>query len=154
MLYDVEEDYELFVAPQIGEYSSKKGGASRHLMVNGSSERIAIKIKCSNNNAYRVSPVYTIIEPGFSQRLQVVRDPGEPQVDKLILLYKKTECKNAHEAFYESGEPRNENKRTMIALVTHDRPELLPKPPQPKPTNKPANLTNIYTQRIHRYKPK
>lgn len=86
MLYDVEEDYELFVAPQFGEYSSKKGGASRHLMVNGSSERcdflfmgyvmynvfrIAIKIKCSNNNAYRVSPVYTIIEPGFSQRLQV-----------------------------------------------------------------------------------
>ncbi|KAI6213269.1 Major sperm protein [Aphelenchoides besseyi] len=81
--------------PHVAQYSSRSGGASRHLMANETNNRLAIKIKCSNNDVYRVSSVYTILEPGYSQRLQVVRDPGKPGTDKLILLYKPTNCKNA-----------------------------------------------------------
>uniref|UniRef100_A0A1I7ZFB4 Uncharacterized protein n=1 Tax=Steinernema glaseri TaxID=37863 RepID=A0A1I7ZFB4_9BILA len=39
MLYDVEEDHELYLAPKMAEYSAAKGGASRHLLVNGSTDR-------------------------------------------------------------------------------------------------------------------
>jgi uncharacterized protein (DUF2126 family) len=74
MQYDVEEDFDLAVAPKHAHYSADTGGASRHLMVNGSAERIAIKVKCSNNHRYRISPVYTVLEPGCAQRLQVINE--------------------------------------------------------------------------------
>uniref|UniRef100_A0AC34QTT3 Major sperm protein n=1 Tax=Panagrolaimus sp. JU765 TaxID=591449 RepID=A0AC34QTT3_9BILA len=115
MLY-AEDDYDLYLAPRVAEYSPSKGGTSRHLMVNGTPDRMAIKIKCSNNEIFRVSPVYTCLDPGCSQRLQVIRDPGEPKVDKLIVLYKKTTCKNAHEAFFQLDDD-TEVKKAMIALV-------------------------------------
>ncbi|KAK6062277.1 hypothetical protein COOONC_00044 [Cooperia oncophora] len=70
MLYDAE-DHSLFLTPRVCYFSAAKGGASRHMMVNGSSQRMAIKIKCSNNEIFRVSPVYCLLEPGGSQRLQV-----------------------------------------------------------------------------------
>ncbi|KIH53619.1 hypothetical protein ANCDUO_16248 [Ancylostoma duodenale] len=70
MLYD-SEDHSLFLTPRVCYFSAAKGGASRHMMVNGSSQRMAIKIKCSNNEIFRVSPVYCMLEPGGSQRLQI-----------------------------------------------------------------------------------
>jgi hypothetical protein len=66
-----DEEFSLFVAPHVANYSSSKGGASRHLMANETDKRLAVKIKCSNNQLFRVSPVYTILEPGAAQRLQV-----------------------------------------------------------------------------------
>ncbi|KAI1713411.1 MSP (Major sperm protein) domain-containing protein [Ditylenchus destructor] len=86
---------------------------------------IAIKIKCSNNALYRVFPVYTCLAPGNAKRLQVVRDPGEARADKLILLYRKTKCKNARDAFQsdsgighdEEESPQTEIKKRLIALV-------------------------------------
>ncbi|KAE9556348.1 hypothetical protein FO519_000388 [Halicephalobus sp. NKZ332] len=114
MLY-AEDDYDLYLAPRVAEYSPLKGGTSRHLMVNGTPDRMAIKVKCSNNEIFRVSPVYTCLEPGCSQRLQVIRDPGDPKVDKLIVLYKKTDCKSAHDAFYQAD--NTEVKKALIALV-------------------------------------
>uniref|UniRef100_A0A7E4UYI2 Major sperm protein n=1 Tax=Panagrellus redivivus TaxID=6233 RepID=A0A7E4UYI2_PANRE len=114
-----DDDYDLYLAPRVAQYSPLKGGTSRHLMVNGTQDRMAIKVKCSNNEMYRVSPVYTCLEPGCSQRLQVIRDPGEPKLDKLIVLYKKTTLKNAMEAFYHNNEedPPTEVKKALIALV-------------------------------------
>lgn len=51
-----------------------------------------------------------------------MRDPGKPAVDKLILLYKPTNCKNAYDAFNkEDGEPV---KKTMIALIAKQPPVL------------------------------
>ncbi|KAK0397377.1 hypothetical protein QR680_002104 [Steinernema hermaphroditum] len=123
MLYDVEEDHELYLAPKLAEYSASKGGASRHLLVNGSTERIAVKFKCSNNDLYRVSPVYSCLEPGSSQRVHIVRDPGPAKVDKMVLLYKKTNFKHGRDAFYNFED--FEVKRTLIALVAHDLPQRL-----------------------------
>lgn len=38
MLY-AEDDYDLYLAPRVAEYSPLKGGTSRHLMVNGTPDR-------------------------------------------------------------------------------------------------------------------
>ncbi|VDL74502.1 unnamed protein product [Nippostrongylus brasiliensis] len=100
MMYD-SEDHSLFLTPRVCYFSAAKGGASRHMMVNGSSQRMAIKIKCSNNEIFRVSPVYCLLEPGGSQRLQIVRDPGEAKTDKIVLLYRYTTHSNPREAFHE-----------------------------------------------------
>uniref|UniRef100_A0A914GUJ7 Major sperm protein n=1 Tax=Globodera rostochiensis TaxID=31243 RepID=A0A914GUJ7_GLORO len=112
MLYNVEEDFDLGVAPKRAYFSSVTGGASRHLMVNGSSERMAIKVKCSNNRFFRISPVFTILEPGCAQRLQIVRDAGCPGMDKLVLLYTRTTGRNAREVFEQSRRPRRETSGT------------------------------------------
>lgn len=49
---------------------------------------------------------------------KVIRDPGKPKVDKLIILYKKTTCKSAIEAFVSTNEENNEIKKALIALVS------------------------------------
>jgi len=67
---DREEDFDFCVEPKRAEFHADKGGASRHLMVNGTDHRIAIKIKCSNNLLYRIFPVYTCLDPGKAKRLQ------------------------------------------------------------------------------------
>ncbi|CAD5224570.1 unnamed protein product [Bursaphelenchus okinawaensis] len=143
-----EEEHGLFVAPHIADFSSLKGGASRHLLANGTQRRLAIKIKCSNNALYRVSPVYYVLEPGESQRILVVRDPGKPAVDKMIILYKATNCKNAYSAFHsEDGE---EVKKSLIVLIAKEPPKLAtldefsidPSPVQvEEPLAKPGNET-------------
>uniref|UniRef100_A0A183BKK1 Major sperm protein n=1 Tax=Globodera pallida TaxID=36090 RepID=A0A183BKK1_GLOPA len=119
MLYNVEEDFDLGVSPKRAYFSSVTGGASRHLMVNGSSERMAIKVKCSNNRFFRISPVFTILDPGCAQRLQIVRDPGCPGMDKLVLMYTRTTGRNAREVFEQCDKSRL--GRLLIALVARDR---------------------------------
>jgi len=47
--------------------------------------------------------------------LKVVRDPGSPGTDKLILLYTRTENKNAREVFAECD--KSKLRRLLIALV-------------------------------------
>ncbi|KAI6190202.1 Major sperm protein [Aphelenchoides bicaudatus] len=117
-----EEDFSLYVAPHVAKFSSLKGGASRHLMANETDKKLAIKIKCSNNQLYRVSPVFCILEPGSAQRLQVVRDPGKPGTDKMIILYKPTNAKNAYDAFHaEDNEPI---QKSLIVLVANEPPRL------------------------------
>ena len=73
--------------------------------------------------------------------LKVVRDPGKPGVDKLILIYKPTHCKNAYDAFRgrndadgatadDGDEEKNgggaamQTQRSMIALIAREPPQL------------------------------
>ncbi|CAD6193090.1 unnamed protein product [Caenorhabditis auriculariae] len=112
MSYDFE-DHDLFITPRISFFSSAQGGASRHMMVNGSSHRMAVKIKCSDNDLFRVSPVFCLLEPGNAQRLQIVRDPGPAKIDKIVLQYKTTMASNARDAFREGSGI----SRKLIALV-------------------------------------
>ncbi|CAD5231864.1 unnamed protein product [Bursaphelenchus xylophilus] len=126
-----EEEHGLFVAPHVADFSSLKGGASRHLMANGTEKRLAIKIKCSNNALYRVSPVYYVLEPGESQRILVVRDPGKPAVDKMIILYKATNCKNAYSAFHgDDGEEMS--SLSMHVPVILKNPQINPEMIRPR----------------------
>ncbi|KAL3122706.1 hypothetical protein niasHT_010268 [Heterodera trifolii] len=120
-MYDSEDDFGVGVAPKSAFFSSANGGASRHLVVNGSSERMAVKVKCSNNRLFRISPVFTILDPGCAQRLQIVRDPGSPGTDKVILLYTRTTGRNARDAFEQSD--KSQHGRLLIALIAHEGEE-------------------------------
>uniref|UniRef100_A0AC35U1F2 Major sperm protein n=1 Tax=Rhabditophanes sp. KR3021 TaxID=114890 RepID=A0AC35U1F2_9BILA len=65
------------------------GGLKKVDLSNPSLDRIGVKIKCSDNILYRVSPVYTIIEPGQKMSVSIVRDAGTGKVDKLVLILSK-----------------------------------------------------------------
>ncbi|CAJ0609274.1 unnamed protein product [Cylicocyclus nassatus] len=119
MMYDAE-DHSLFLTPRVCYFSAAKGGASRHMMVNGSSQRMAIKIKCSNNGIFRVSPVYCMLEPGASQRLQIVRDPGEAKTDKIVVLFRYTTFTNPRDAFTDVPDGDDGTHKKIIALVARD----------------------------------
>ena len=60
----------LEVYPRRAEFMTF-GGAARHVLVNSGYTRIAVKIKCSDNGLYKVSPVYSFIDPGCSRDLEV-----------------------------------------------------------------------------------
>ncbi|GMT35680.1 hypothetical protein PFISCL1PPCAC_28769, partial [Pristionchus fissidentatus] len=132
MLYD-DDDHDLFLTPPVSCYSATKGGASRHMIVNGRSHRIAVKIKCSNNDVYRVSPVYCNLEPGQSVRLQVVRDAGQPGTDKLVVIYRPSRYSNPRDAFKRrEGRDDSDIKKKLIGLIAReDRYEEGAAPPLP-----------------------
>ncbi|GMT06624.1 hypothetical protein PENTCL1PPCAC_28798, partial [Pristionchus entomophagus] len=93
-----------------------------------------VKIKCSNNDVYRVSPVYCNLEPGQSVRLQVVRDAGSPGTDKLVVIYRPSRYSNPRDAFKRrEGRDDSDIKKKLIGLLAKDdRPEDgAPAPPLP-----------------------
>ncbi|EFO89786.1 hypothetical protein CRE_07455 [Caenorhabditis remanei] len=137
MLYDLD-DHNLFITPKIAYFPTAMGGASRHMMVNGSSHRIAVKIKCSDNELFRVSPVYTLLEPGNAQRLQIVRDPGPPKTDKIVVIYKTTCASSARDAF----ECDLGAERKVIALIAKEDVTMSIAPT--------TNLKSILRQSVHK----
>jgi hypothetical protein len=46
---------------------------------------LCFQVKSSNNNEYRVKPVFGFIEPGASAALEVIRLPGSAKEDKLVI---------------------------------------------------------------------
>ncbi|VDO30805.1 unnamed protein product [Brugia timori] len=63
------------------------GGKSEHMLVNISEKRLAVKVRCSDNNLFRVSPVYMFIEPGSCGNIVITRLPGPAKSDKLVFHY-------------------------------------------------------------------
>lgn len=61
----------------------------RHLMINKSSDRLAIKIRSSNNFFFRVNPVYSFLDCNAVNELEVTRLPGGggTNKDKLQIIY-------------------------------------------------------------------
>jgi len=49
------------------------GGVSSHQLTNPGEARLALKIKCSNNDAYRLNPVYAFVEPNSSVPIEITR---------------------------------------------------------------------------------
>uniref|UniRef100_A0A915PZH3 MSP domain-containing protein n=1 Tax=Setaria digitata TaxID=48799 RepID=A0A915PZH3_9BILA len=67
------------------------GGIQKVYLTNPSDERRAIKVKCSDNHLYRVSRVFTFVEPGEMVNIDVVRQNGGAKTDKMIFLWTKAE---------------------------------------------------------------
>lgn len=44
-------------------------------------------MKSSNNNEYRLKPVFGFVEPGASAALEVTRLNGAPKEDKLVIQF-------------------------------------------------------------------
>uniref|UniRef100_A0A915AA71 Major sperm protein n=1 Tax=Parascaris univalens TaxID=6257 RepID=A0A915AA71_PARUN len=70
---------------------STTGGMQKVLLINPSKERRAVKVKCSDNNLYRVNPVFSFVEPGHSLSVDIVRQNGGAKVDKMIFVVAKAE---------------------------------------------------------------
>ena len=62
------------------------GGLQTFKFINNSNERRAFKVKCSDNQLYRVAPVFGIVEPYGSVSIDVLRQNGSSKVDKLVVL--------------------------------------------------------------------
>lgn len=57
-------------------------------MINKSADRLAIKIRSSNNFFFRVNPVYSFLDCQSVNELEVIRLPGGgAKQDKLQLIY-------------------------------------------------------------------
>ncbi|CAD5212103.1 unnamed protein product [Bursaphelenchus okinawaensis] len=64
------------------------GGVSRHLLCNHGPDRLAMKVRCSNNHAFRVNPVFLFLGEGHTQEFELIRlQGGEPRKDKVQLLF-------------------------------------------------------------------
>ena len=89
--------------PPAGQFSTD-GGTSAHQLINATDQRLAIKIKCSDNALYRVNPVYAIAEPGQPLALEVTRNAGPAKDDRLVVQYMAVpaDLVNVHEAFVAS----------------------------------------------------
>ena len=77
---------ELSVEPPVAQVPAE-GGASRHELTNNTEVRLAIKIKCSDNDLYRVQPVYAFVNPQEPLGVDVQRLAGEPKEDRLVIQY-------------------------------------------------------------------
>ncbi|CAD6196770.1 unnamed protein product [Caenorhabditis auriculariae] len=63
------------------------GGNASHNIVSLSDARLAFKVKSSNNDHYRVRPVYGFVEGKQSTKLEIVRLEGPPKEDKLVVQW-------------------------------------------------------------------
>ena len=63
------------------------GGNSTHQLNNTGTDRLAFKVKSSNNNEYRIKPVFGFIEPGAATLLEITRTAGPPREDKLVVHF-------------------------------------------------------------------
>lgn len=67
----------------------QSGGLLKVRVFNPTDNLLAIKVKCSDNNLYRVNPVYSLIQPNSESEIDVVRQNGSSKVDKLVFVFSK-----------------------------------------------------------------
>ena len=84
------------------------GGNSVHQLTNGGTERLVFKVKSSNNEQYRIRPVFGFVEPGATISLEITRLSGEPKEDKLVIPFAvaaadATDAKTAFDAATPAG---------------------------------------------------
>ncbi|CEF64209.1 MSP domain and PapD-like domain-containing protein [Strongyloides ratti] len=76
----------LNIDPPTGQYPAA-GGKSSHKIINTTESRHAFKVKTSNNECYRVKPVYGFVEGKAQCDFDVVRLSGPPKEDKIVVQW-------------------------------------------------------------------
>uniref|UniRef100_A0A914PQ45 Major sperm protein n=1 Tax=Panagrolaimus davidi TaxID=227884 RepID=A0A914PQ45_9BILA len=66
---------------------SKPDGIQNISLLNQTAERQAIKLKCSDNAVYRVSPVRAIIEPRKNLNIEIQRQNGSNKDARIFIVY-------------------------------------------------------------------
>uniref|UniRef100_A0A1I7X6P4 Major sperm protein n=1 Tax=Heterorhabditis bacteriophora TaxID=37862 RepID=A0A1I7X6P4_HETBA len=107
----------LSVVPPFAEFI-EFGGASKHVLTNVGSARMAFKVKCSNNSFFKVSPVHSFLGSGASVDLQILRQEGPTRNDRLIIMYK--EAKKGEKDPKKTFETKGEIAKKAIPLITRD----------------------------------
>lgn len=87
--YKAEEDDEpLDVEPPNSVFLST-GGSSFHTIVSLSKCRLAFKMRSSNNEHYKVRPVFGFIDPNGTTTLKIKRRRGPAKKDTLAIQWAK-----------------------------------------------------------------
>ncbi|CAB03041.1 Sperm-specific class P protein 32 [Caenorhabditis elegans] len=63
------------------------GGSSTHTITSVNESRMAFKVKSSNNEHYRVRPVYGFVEARGKMKFEIIRLEGPVKDDKIMLQY-------------------------------------------------------------------
>ncbi|XGW29278.1 hypothetical protein V3C99_008807 [Haemonchus contortus] len=63
------------------------GGRWTQLINNRGDKRLIFKVRCSNNNEYRVNPVYGFVDASGNAYIEVTRLNGAPKDDRLVVQY-------------------------------------------------------------------
>ncbi|KHN84601.1 Sperm-specific class P protein 34 [Toxocara canis] len=63
------------------------GGTSIFNIINQTENRLAFKVKTSNNDCYRVTPVYGFVEKSSKVELTIIRLEGPPKEDKFVVQW-------------------------------------------------------------------
>ncbi|UMM24005.1 hypothetical protein L5515_004446 [Caenorhabditis briggsae] len=109
------------VIPRVARFSVE-GGLSTHTLMNHSDNRIAVKITCSDNNMYRVTPVYATVEPGQSLPLHIARITSDLiKRDRLCVnILEADGNKEAREIFKKNANTRAPASINMALEATND----------------------------------
>uniref|UniRef100_A0AAF5Q675 Major sperm protein n=1 Tax=Wuchereria bancrofti TaxID=6293 RepID=A0AAF5Q675_WUCBA len=84
-LTDEKEEQELTLEPKNLRWNGE-GGYQTVQLRNITKDRLAIKAKCSDNQLYRVNPVFGFIDPGEELKVDIMRRKAVPKVDKMIFV--------------------------------------------------------------------
>ncbi|EGT56704.1 CBN-SSP-36 protein [Caenorhabditis brenneri] len=76
----------LTVEPAMATFPAT-GGTSVHFIVSTVDSRVAFKVKSSNNDNYRVRPVYGFVETKGRAKIEILRLEGPVKDDKLIIQW-------------------------------------------------------------------
>jgi hypothetical protein len=60
-------------------------GASHHKLNNPTGGPMAVKVKCSDNNLYKVRPVFAVVPGGGQIGLELARGVGPAKQDKIVI---------------------------------------------------------------------
>ncbi|CAJ0570192.1 unnamed protein product, partial [Mesorhabditis spiculigera] len=63
------------------------GGNAKHSLISLADTRLAFKVKSSNNECYRVRPVYGFIGSKATVVLDIMRMAGPPKEDKFVIQW-------------------------------------------------------------------
>ncbi|VDM45904.1 unnamed protein product [Toxocara canis] len=85
------------------------GGVSAHTLRNPSAVRLAFKVKSTNNNDYRLKPVYGFVDATGCSPLEITRSAGPPKEDRLVIQFKEAAADAADAAaLFKEGAPLGE----------------------------------------------
>ena len=85
------------------------GGVSTHQFQNPGEQRLVFKVRATNNDNYRVKPVYGFVDPGAATAFEITRTAGPPKEDKFVVQFAaapegETNAENAFKATAPAGE--------------------------------------------------
>ncbi|CAG9530107.1 unnamed protein product [Cercopithifilaria johnstoni] len=93
------------------------GGFRQVLISNHTKTRRAIKVKCSDNNIYRVNPVYSFVDPGQILAIDILRQNGGAKVDKMVFVAAKANKEDVNpEALFKNKAPKPMMVIPLIAV--------------------------------------
>uniref|UniRef100_A0A0M3I4G2 MSP domain-containing protein n=2 Tax=Ascaris TaxID=6251 RepID=A0A0M3I4G2_ASCLU len=76
----------LNIDPPSGTFPAS-GGNATFTILNQTEARLAFKVKTSNNDCYRVTPVYGFVEKLGKAELTIIRLEGPPKEDKFVVQW-------------------------------------------------------------------